>query len=342
MNDSHKGAAPVVLDLKRRLEKRLRDAIPRGRPVALLDFPNHDNIGDTLLWHATRAYLQQAGAEVRYACDHTGFSPRLLRRRLGREGIVLLHGGGNFGDLWPTFHEFRKRAIAELRDLPIVQLPQSIHFRSPENLVATRRVVDAHPELTIFVRDEPSLAIASAEFGAKVELAPDMAFALGPLEAVPSAPGRRPLWVARTDAETTGAQLPEHADAFEVADWPTDPPGVRRSRRTLKLVDKTLALTGGLVPGAYRVDQRLMQSLSQRRTETGIAFVGSRPGVVTDRLHGHILALLVGVPHAVLDNSYGKLRAFYDAWTHESPITYWAETPAQAAAWVLQRPVPLR
>jgi pyruvyl transferase EpsO len=45
--------------------------------------------------------------------------------------------------------------------------------------------------------------------------------------------------------------------------------------------------------------------------------------VVTDRLHGHILCLLVGIPHCLYDNSYGKNREFYRAWTSSSDFVTW-------------------
>lgn len=331
MTDADRDATQVVLALRDRLREALGRLVPGG-PVALLDFPNHDNIGDTIIWQATRAYLADAGVDVGYTADHTGFSPRLLRRRLGRRGTVLLLGGGNFGDLWPTFQAFREHAIAQLHDHPIVQLPQSIHFRDPAGLDGARRVVDAHPDVTLLVRDEPSRAIAVGTFRARVELVPDMAFALGPLSAPAGGP-RRPLWMARTDAETTGsAGACPDPRRFDVTDWPPDARDVRRSRAELKVAGKSLALTGGRVPVAYAATRRLQDSLTRRRVALGIALIGGRPWVVTDRLHGHILALLLGVPHAMLDNSYGKLRAFYDAWTHESPITFWANTAEEALA----------
>ena len=35
---------------------------------------------------------------------------------------------------------------------------------------------------------------------------------------------------------------------------------------------------------------------------------------LTDRLHVHVLCTLMGIPHIVLDNSYGKIRSFADCW----------------------------
>ena len=41
--------------------------------------------------------------------------------------------------------------------------------------------------------------------------------------------------------------------------------------------------------------------------------------VITDRLHAHILCLLMGIPHVVVDNNYGKLGSFLEAWTKHAP-----------------------
>ena len=37
--------------------------------------------------------------------------------------------------------------------------------------------------------------------------------------------------------------------------------------------------------------------------------------VVTDRLHGHILSVLLNKPNVILDNSYQKLSTYHAAWT---------------------------
>ena len=39
--------------------------------------------------------------------------------------------------------------------------------------------------------------------------------------------------------------------------------------------------------------------------------------VVTSRLHGHILACLLGVPHVLRDNSYGKNSRYFHAWSSD-------------------------
>lgn len=51
---------------------------------------------------------------------------------------------------------------------------------------------------------------------------------------------------------------------------------------------------------------------------------------MTDRLHGHVLALLIDYPHMVLDNAYGKISAFYRTWTRASDGAVLCDDPREA------------
>jgi pyruvyl transferase EpsO len=63
----------------------------------------------------------------------------------------------------------------------------------------------------------------------------------------------------------------------------------------------------------------------------GLRLLSAGHVVVTERLHGHVLCLLAGIPHVVLDNSYGKVRAFVEAWTAGHPLVRWADDSVSAA-----------
>jgi pyruvyl transferase EpsO len=55
--------------------------------------------------------------------------------------------------------------------------------------------------------------------------------------------------------------------------------------------------------------------------------------IVTDRLHAHILSLLLGIPHIVFDDQEeqcGKVRVFYETWTKGCDLTRWVDSPAEA------------
>ncbi|HWH17573.1 MAG TPA: hypothetical protein VNT77_04435, partial [Allosphingosinicella sp.] len=53
---------------------------------------------------------------------------------------------------------------------------------------------------------------------------------------------------------------------------------------------------------------------------------------IYDRLHAHILGVLLDLPHVALDNSNGKISSFYSEWTHRYSgsrlISDMAEIPA--------------
>jgi exopolysaccharide biosynthesis predicted pyruvyltransferase EpsI len=54
--------------------------------------------------------------------------------------------------------------------------------------------------------------------------------------------------------------------------------------------------------------------------------------VITDRLHGHILCALLGIPHVLVDDRYGKVGSFFSSWTSDLRTARFARDPGQAAS----------
>ena len=54
------------------------------------------------------------------------------------------------------------------------------------------------------------------------------------------------------------------------------------------------------------------------------------------RRHGHVLCLLVGIPHVVFDNGYGRVGSVSDTWTRNLALVSPADSPESAQA--LARP----
>src|SRR5262249_1753615 len=67
-------------------------------------------------------------------------------------------------------------------------------------------------------------------------------------------------------------------------------------------------------------------TMALARLERGRRVLERGRVVITDRLHGHILCLLADIPHVVVDNLYGKVLSFHDAWTSGSPLARKANT----------------
>jgi exopolysaccharide biosynthesis predicted pyruvyltransferase EpsI len=297
--------------------------------VALLDYPNHVNIGDAAIWAGELAVLRSLGVRVSYACDQRSYVPGHLRAALGPRTLLLLHGGGNFGDLYPRHQRLRERVLADFPDRRTIQLPQSVAHAGPGTATRLRALADRHRDLHVLVRDLPSQAWFAEEAGIEATLCPDSALALGPLD-----PGGRRdgvLWLARTDPEAVATDVAPPAGVRR-GDWPHASAtwAARRLGSRLASAATSAAPAPGrlLWPPATRMFTRLVSE----RLRTGAAFVGSARVVVTDRLHAHILSLLCGVPSVLCDNSTGKVRACYELWTGDSPLVHWGGTAPEALA----------
>ena len=287
--------------------------------VALVDFPNHPNAGDSAIWLGQLRYLKEKGTSLAYTCEMRSFSARRLVRALP-SGTVLLSGGGNLGDLWPTFEEFRERIVSSLPDHRLIQLPQTIEFASDAALARAADLFSAHGNFTMLVRDAQSLAVARGTFGLPAALAPDMAFALGTLPR--PRPERSVVLLARGDIESVGGASESGSDWPSYASSGLAYPVIRKSSKIAGRVSKHVPTPGST---GWRVLDRTYTLLARERLASAVRMVSSGEVLVTDRLHGHIVAMLMGVPHVLVDNSYGKLRRFHETWTSDSTITYWAE-----------------
>ena len=318
------------------LETTLRDIldteIPGSGSMALLDYPNHENVGDSAIWLGEMAYLAERRRPVAYHCDLKSYDPRHLQR-LPEIETLLLHGGGNLGDLWQPHQEFRERVLADFPGRTVIQLPQTIHFSGGASFERTKRAFSGHPRFTLMVRDARSRDFAEEHFDCRVVLCPDSAFALRGMSRMRT-PRVPVLWLGRTDHESAVAGSEIHMDGdVERADWVG-----RTSAQPIDMVARATGelaaiLLGTLSAPPHRALDLLWRQwgrLAARRVSAGMEMLSRGSVVVTDRLHAHILCLLMGIPHVVLDNNYGKLSSFTATWNTLGEQVLWADSASQA------------
>ena len=275
-----------------------------GGRFSLLAFPDHANVGDSAIWLGECEYFRQQGGERQLfgsLTEGVGHDIDVVRA-----GTIFLHGGGNFGTNWPKHQEFRIALLNRLRGVPIVQLPQSIHFDSAQELEHTAAAIDHHGAFTLLVRDHSSYEIAREHFNCRTILCPDMSFFIGPI--AKNQPRTDILRLLRTDKEQRSLGERVSRSGVETMDWLTE----RRS--AVRAVRAASYLRYGLSPNrlAHEYD-----ALAVKCFKRGVDILSRGKVVVTDRLHGHIMCVLLGIPHVILDNSYGKVGNFVDAWTRD-------------------------
>ena len=343
MNNLQNSRIQTPKDVKFKLHNAL-DQIPDFERCAFLDCPSHYNIGDHLIWLGGLFYLTQTRqANIEYISTKNDFSESEFSTK-SREGPIFLHGGGNFGDLWPGFQDFRENIALNYKNRPVIILPQTAFFSSEEALEKSAKIFNQHPDLTIFAREDKSYGLLKkAFFKCRILKAPDMAFQLVdlPKSDLGVARSGRILYLCRTDHEIDNAFEPDKLgiENLEIDDWV--------SFRWMKKAPQNWIYFPGRVsivrelwqrglssPKEWlsrQVWQRLHPSISNfskvphtdlHRTSWGLMHSGiyqlqGYDLLITNRLHVHILCLILEIPHILLPGSYYKITSFYRTWTSE-------------------------
>ena len=340
----------VHAEATRILTHTVASLLPRGTRCGLVMYPDHWNAGDSAIWWGTRQLLDRLGVVVDYACDPWSYDPRRLRTALP-EGPILLLGGGNFGDVYGREQELRLRVVEDFPDRKIVQLPQSIWFRSPAALDAMSSLLARRPNFALLVRDAASLALAQEHFpSTATSLCPDTALALElpaielPIADRTAAVPVMALW--RNDAESS-AVLPPLPEGWISRDWtlqggilPADEARqLTTAARSFKEWVGNPPTIGEPCPLRRRLAWRhmpwLWDQLAEDRTLRGCRILARGQVVITNRLHAHLLCTMMGLPHVVCDTSNGKVFAYRDRWmrdreTFDTPAVRFADTPTEA------------
>src|ERR1700751_2335877 len=169
--------------LRKTIVDTFRPLLDRSSPVALVDFPDSMNCGDHSIWLGEKVLLEELQIETAYQCSAATYNKTKMAAAVG-SGTICMHGGGNFGDIYSLYHNFRLQILKDFPHNQIVVFPQTIMFFSDEAMEHSVEAFSKHGNVTLAARDVLSLHILERSFGksAHVVLAPDMALMLGALQ----------------------------------------------------------------------------------------------------------------------------------------------------------------
>ena len=181
-------AHATVTALRERVLATVGRHVRAGARVALIDYRTTRTSATRRSGSARSRPCGRLGADVAYECEAYGHDARAVRRAIGPDGIVLLHGGGNFGDEWPEYQRLREGVIDAHRDRRVVVLPPDPALQPrgeprPRGGGA-RRTSAPHGPLPRRPQRRDR-AVAGAGGDGEAAVAPNAAFALG-------RPGRSP------------------------------------------------------------------------------------------------------------------------------------------------------
>ncbi|MGX5714861.1 polysaccharide pyruvyl transferase family protein [Arthrobacter sp. MAHUQ-56] len=312
--------------------KSLSRMLEPGTHVALLDFPRHQNAGDSFIWLGTLAYLEKLGVTVDYVADLHVFDADDLRRRLPA-GPILITGGGNFGDRWKEHQKFRELVISSFPERKIIQLPQSLDFESSAGLAEAQKVLNFHPDLTIMLRQSVDMKRAEEWFPqARRVYCPDLALGLGRLKS-PSQATHDAVLLLRQDSESvTRGNVDAFSDMeYLVTDWNLGAFDqflwklYRMPENIARVVPASRRPLLSSIQWTYVRAASLNLTAAQKNVSRGRV-------LVTDRLHGMFLGALMGIPTIALDNANGKVAGVFEDYVSQFPHVQMAESLEDSAS----------
>lgn len=301
--------------LKGIIEKELLPLI--NGDYVLWDLPYHINMGDTLIWEGELDFLKKTQFSLLNSCSAYTVKYQILNKDV----VILLHGGGNFGDIYRSSQNFRNEVIKKYPNNRIIILPQSVHYNNEKNLKEDMEIFQKHNDLFVCVRDSWSYkTLLNFLDEKKLMLLPDMAFCINPSKLVPQI-SDKVLFMERIDCEAI-ENLNVNFDYDFVSDWPSFEnentlTKVLRQDVFLQQVFNKIKYKSGV--DIYKNFSKRLDSFMERDVkpfllDEAIRFINQYGVIYTTRLHGCILGVLLGKEIHLMDNSYGKNKRFFDEW----------------------------
>ena len=275
----------------------------------LLDVPYYTNIGDTLIWEGTKHFLKN----IPHKCLYTASVETYKYRPLPTGTVILMQGGGNFGDLWRKHQDLRLEVIRAYPNNKIIILPQTVFYNDTAVFQEDAKIFNSHKNLYICARDTVSFEFLQKSLTCNLLLVPDMAFYItGKLLKKHSRKEEdRVLFLKRNDPEFSeydfNSYITEDEATLDTCDWPT----MEQQFKAKTYLDKLLwhKKRLGRIPDIYAD-----WIFRPHQVKKGVEFVSQYKKVYTTRLHVAILSLLLDKETVFFDNSYGKNSSFYDTW----------------------------
>ena len=284
-----------------------------------LDLPYYKNIGDTLIWEGTRCFLKQTP----YKCLYSASLSTFYNHKFSEEVVILLQGGGNFGDLYIDIHNFRKKIIEQYPNNKIIIFPQTAWYKETESIEKDEIFFARFPNVTMCARDDFSYAFMRKHFPAnKVLLVPDMAFFVdfekyGHLSCAQTGRilfAKRLDWELKTDS--IPRVVPQNAD---ICDWPTFEAGVTKYAQVDYIVGwlNFFANIKGIKPINRLIDLIRLHFYRPEYIKDCFRFINQYDVIYSTRLHIAIASAMMGKKVFIVDNLYGKNVNFYKTWLND-------------------------
>lgn len=269
----------------------------------LLDTPEHGNLGDQAITISEKQYISSNFPQcnmIEITADKLNENEKKYAKLTPVNCLILVHGGGFLGELWPNEEMRFRRILKEFHNNRVIVFPQTITFSldTSEGIAffeESKKIYSLHPFLTICVRDINSYNFMK-QYMPKVDviLTPDIVTVYNYMPSLTRI--RKNIIICmRSDLEKC------------ITD--TEILHIKKSITELFPADEVIP-----TDTVIKINSALqsVKSTREKYVEQKLNEFASSKLIVTDRLHGMLFAAITGTPCIAYNNSNGKVKGVYE------------------------------
>ena len=259
--------------------------------------PDYGNIGDIAIGYAQKNFILKSYPNyniVEIPISNTYDYIRLIKKNIKKNDIIVLIGGGNFGDMYPKADFMRLFIIKTFKNNKIVSFPQTFNFSNNKygqrRLFKNIKIINKHKNIILFAREKVSYDLMKKYFPNKeLYLCPDIVLSLN---MVKTSKRDGVLFAFRSDNEK------KISDKF-----------IDSLKEFINNKKEEVVFKDTTIPNEEFICDERMDYLNTLLSE----FSKSKM-VITDRLHGMIFSYITSTPCIVLANNNHKIISTYNTW----------------------------
>ncbi len=270
------------------------------KKIIYLLTPEHGNMGDQAIAFATNKFLMDKFYDYKvleFNRDDIYKYGRAIKMILNKDDIVVLHGGGNIGNLYLVEERPRRFIIKKFSNNKIISMTQTSSFTKDKDgemeLKITKKIYNNHKDLTIIARENVSYEFMKREIeNANVIVNPDIVMYLHDMYEFNKDNRNRIMTCLRSDKESI---LGNDKERF-----------IEELSKNYNNIFNYDTVINKLITKENRKDE-LMAMLDE--------FLKSKV-VITDRLHGMVFCAITKTPCIVTKSLDHKIVGTYN-WLRE-------------------------
>lgn len=272
--------------------------------IVLLDTPTHKNLGDQAITIAELQYLRSAEKKyniLEVPADVLDGMEKLLSLCTPNRCLIMVHGGGFLGSIWPLEEERFRRILQNFLENKIIVFPQTVTFDmlSEEDrcyFENSKRIYENHKNLIICLREKKSFEFFKQYMSTvKTLLVPDIVTLLEIKNIGLEAKNNEIIFCFRNDIERNiETSEKENTMNYTAQKYPQF---MIRFSDTVIIDDKLRCIN----------KRNRIKFVRDKIVEFSRARL-----IITDRLHGMLFAYLANTPCIALNNKNGKIEGVYE------------------------------